>query len=395
MKNFNLFLLILITFTTFGQNKSNFSLLGKTKDISDGTILLLQNPLSNKFIDSTEVKNNTFIIKTALSNFPTKIILWRDGSTAKSIWVENKKMTFDATDSSFQDAIINGSITDSLATQLRKQTRELKSYEEIVANEIEFVKNNPNNILSAHNLSIMANVFGKKKSTELFNNLSIENKQSHYGKIITNFLNLKLPETPKIGEKYFDFSMNNQKGEEKKLSELDGKVILLEFWASWCLPCRKENPELVSTYVRFKKLGFEIFAVSLDENKENWINAIKKDNLNWKHVSDLNGRNNFAALIYNVNGIPDNILIDKNGVIIGRNLRGEKLNKKLSKILLKSGIEVKQNKNGTSIRVSKSIIWKDESGKELNQSEVKKMLETKMYTPHLDTEKNIIVLKKS
>lgn len=395
MKNLNLFLLILIPYITFGQNKSGFSLQGKTKNISNGTILLLQNPLSNKFIDSVEVKNNTFIIKTALSNFPTKIILWRDGSTAKSIWVENKKMTFDASNSSFQDAIINGSITDSLSTQLRKQTRELKSYEEIVANEFEFIKNNPNNILSAHNLSIMANVFGKEKSTELFNNLSIENKQSHYGNIISKYLNLKLPETPKIGEKYFDFLMNNQKGEEKKLSELDGKVILLEFWASWCLPCRKENPELVKTYDRFKKSGFEIFAVSLDENKENWINAIKKDNLNWKHVSDLKGRNNLAALIYNVNGIPDNILIDKNGIIVSRNLRGEKLNKKLSKILLKSGIEVKQNKNGASIRVSKSVIWKDESGKKLNQSEVKKMLETKMYTPHLDTEKNIIVLKKS
>jgi peroxiredoxin len=343
MKNLNLFLFILITYTTFGQNKNGFSLQGKTKNISDGTILLLQNPLSNKFIDSVEVKNNTFIIKTALSNFPAEIILWRDGSTAKSIWVENKKITFDSSNSSFQDAIINGSITDSLATQLRKQTRELKSYEEIVANELEFIKNNPNNILSAHNLSIMANVFGKKKSTELFNNLSIENKQSHYGKIITNFLNLKLPETPKIGEKYFDFSMNNQKGEEKKLSEFDGKVILLEFWASWCLPCRKENPELVKTYDRFKKSGFEIFAVSLDENKENWVNAIKKDNLNWKHVSDLKGRNNLAALIYNVNGIPDNILIDKNGVIVSRNLRGEKLNKKLSKIFLKSGVEVKQN----------------------------------------------------
>ena len=117
------------------------------------------------------------------------------------------------------------------------------------------------------------------------------------------------------------------------MSELNGKVILLEFWASWCGPCRQENPNLVKTYNIFNPKGFEIFAVSLDEDKESWLKAIQEDNLKWKHVSDLKGSRNEASLIYGINGIPDNFLISENGEIIGRNLRGDKLNQKLKEIL--------------------------------------------------------------
>uniref|UniRef100_UPI00404BA129 redoxin domain-containing protein n=1 Tax=Gelidibacter sp. TaxID=2018083 RepID=UPI00404BA129 len=389
-----LFLISLITYSCIGQNDSKFSINGKTKDLANGTILLLQNPLSNKFIDSVKVVDNTFVLNTQLTDFPAKLILWRDGSTAKTIWVENKNMTFDSSNSSFENAIINGSITDSLATSLKSKFKELKSYEEIVAYELAFIKNNPNNIISAHNLSIMAKVFGQEESQKLFNKFSIQNKQSQYGKIISDYLALNIPKTPQIGEKYVDFSMNNQNGIQKKLSELDGKYVLVEFWASWCVPCRKENPELVKVYNKYKESDFEIFAVSLDENKENWIKAIEKDNLSWKHVSDLKGKNNKASLIYGVNGIPDNILIDKNGAIIDRNLRSEKLDEKLSELIFKKAYTIKKEKSGTTLRLSESIVWKDENGKTLTELEVKKMLDTKKYIPNLDTEKNIMVLKK-
>jgi peroxiredoxin len=393
MKNLTLILITLITYSSFGQNNNKFSLYGKTKDISNGTILLLQNPLSNKFIDSVKVIGNSFVLNTQLNDFPVKLILWRNGSTAKTIWVENKNMTFDSSNSSFDNAIINGSVTDSLATSLKKKYKELKSYEEIVSYELEFIKNNPNNILSAHNLSIMASVFGQEESSKLFNDFSTKNKQSQYGKIVSDFLALNIPKTPQIGEKYVDFSMNNPNGKQEKLSELDGKYILLEFWASWCIPCRKENPELVRVYNKFKGADFEILSVSLDENKENWIKAIRKDNLNWKHVSDLKGKKNKASLIYAVNGIPDNILIDKKGVIIGRNLRSYKLDIILSELLLNKAYAIKKSKSGTAFRFSDSIIWKNENGEILTKLEVEKMLETKKYIPHLDTKKKIMVLK--
>ncbi|WCO03492.1 TlpA disulfide reductase family protein [Psychroserpens ponticola] len=389
-----LFLISLITNSCFGQNDSKFSINGKTKNLVNGTILLLQNPLSNKFIDSVKVLDNTFVFNTQLTYFPAKLILWRDGSTAKTIWVENKNMTFDSSNSNFENAIINGSITDRLATSLKSKYKELKSYEEIVAFELEFIKNNPNNIISAHNLSIMAKAFGHEESEKLFNKFSIKNRQSQYGKIISDYLDLNITKTPQIGEKYVDFSMNNQNGIQKQLSELDGKYVLLEFWASWCLPCREENPELVKVYNKYIESNFEIFAVSLDENKENWIKAIKKDNLNWKHVSDLEGTNNKASLIYAVNGIPDNILIDKNGIIIARNLRSKKLDELLYELIFKKAYTIKKEKNGTTLRLSESIVWKDENGKILTKLEVEKMLDTKKYIPNLDTEKNIMVLKK-
>ncbi len=329
MKNIILFLILLIANSSFSQNTNEFSLYGKTKGLKDGAYILLQNPQLKKITDSAKVSDNTFFFNTKFTELPIKIILWRDKYTPKTIWIENNKMYFDASSSNFEDAIVMGSITDSLATILRNNTKVLKTYEDVITGELDFIENYPNNILSAHNLSIMAPVFGKEKTTKLFDSFSVDNKQSLYGKKISKYLGLDIAETPQIGESYIDFSMNNQKGEIERLSNQEGKIILLEFWASWCLPCRKENPELVKTYNKYKKKGFEIFAVSLDKTKENWINAIKKDNLKWKHVSDLKGRENLASYIYGVNGIPDNILIDKNGIIIGRNLRGEELNKKL------------------------------------------------------------------
>lgn len=396
MKKTLSFLLLILSFSCFSQNKTEFSLHGKTKDIPDGTVLLLQNMLTNKFIDSVVVKNNTFLFQTKISSFPIQVVLFDRSSSAKMIWLENNKMTFNSIATSFKEAVISGSKTDSLVTKLRKGYRTLKSYEEIVKSEMKFVQNNPNNIASAYTLSVMATVFGKEKSTELFSNMSKENQESEYGKKIASLiLDLNDLKPAEIGEKYRDFSMKNQNDEEKKLSDFNGKIVLLEFWASWCMPCRQENPNLVNTYNKFKANGFEIFAVSLDDNKENWLKAIQKDGLNWEQVSDLKGRNNKAALLYRVNAIPQNVLIDKNGVIIERNLRGESLDKKLAEIMSASNeVEVKQEGTFTKIRIPDTMIWKDENGKVLSKSEYKGMLDSREYFPSVNTSTNTITLKK-
>lgn len=396
MKKTLLFLFVILSLHCFGQNKTKFSLQGKTKDIADGTVLLLQNMLTNKFIDSVVVKNNAFLFQTKISSFPIQVVLFDRSSSAKMIWLENNKMTFNSTNTSFGEAVITGSKADSLVALLRKEGRAFKSYEEMVANEMKFIQNHPDNIVSAHNLSIMASVFGKEKSTELFANMSKENQQSEYGKKIAGLLlDLNDLKPVEIGEKYRDFSMFNQNGIEKKLSDFKGELVLLEFWASWCMPCRQENPNLVNTYNKFKANGFEIFAVSLDENKENWLKAIQKDGLNWEHVSDLKGRNNKAALLYRINGIPENVLIDQNGLIVGRNLRGENLDKMLTEIMSASNkVQVKQEGNVAKIRIPDTMIWKDENGKMLNESELKKMMDSRDYVPHIDTEKNTGTFKK-
>jgi thiol-disulfide isomerase/thioredoxin len=143
-----------------------------------------------------------------------------------------------------------------------------------------------------------------------------------------------------IGNKAPDINEKGLNGETISLSDLSGKVVLIDFWASWCGPCRKENPVLVAAYKNYKDKdfkkgkGFAIFSVSLDQNRESWESVIKSDQLDWPyHVSDLKGWYSKFATVYRVNSIPANFLIDENGIIIAKNLRGPMIEKTLSDLL--------------------------------------------------------------
>ena len=127
--------------------------------------------------------------------------------------------------------------------------------------------------------------------------------------------------------------MNDRDGKPFSLSSTRGKLILVDFWASWCGPCRRENPNVVKAYSKFHAKGFDVFGVSLDKDKDKWLEAIKKDNLTWNHVSDLKGWGNQAAKLYGIRAIPSNLLLDKQGKILAKNLRGEDLIKKLTEVI--------------------------------------------------------------
>lgn len=135
-----------------------------------------------------------------------------------------------------------------------------------------------------------------------------------------------------VGSEAPEILLNTPEGKSLALSSLRGKVVLIDFWASWCRPCRAENPNVVKMYAKYKDKGFEILGVSLDNTKQAWVNAIAQDQLTWNHVSDLKGWQSAVAPLYKVNSIPMTFLIDKEGKIIGKNLRGPALEQKLEEL---------------------------------------------------------------
>ncbi len=196
--------------------------------------------------------------------------------------------------------------------------------------EFEFVKKNPSSEVS-YDL-VKSRKYKMDDTFEaIFNLTDTKFKESADGKNLINGFN----ESKKhfIGQVISDFIQKDTLGNNIQLSSLRGKYVLIDFWASWCGPCRRENPNLMDAYQKFKNKNFEILGVSLDKNRQKWVDAIEKDNLKWLHVSDLKGWNNNVAQIFQIRSIPQNILIDPNGIIIAKNMRGSEVIFKLEDVI--------------------------------------------------------------
>ena len=335
MKN-TWFALPLLAVACTATPEEKFSLTGTVSTIPDGTVIYMQDPLLEKVIDSTVVQDSAFTFHTTLAETPRRVILRaKDLREYRYLWAEEHPMILDASQSNLREAQISGSETEDQSQALDAILDTISGYMDMVKAEAQFIEENPSNIMSASSLAVYATVLGKDRTQELYDQLSEELKQHTYGQRVARYLELVVE--PQVGDPFVDFEMADTTQVAQKLSDHLGQVTLLEFWAAWCGPCREENPNLVKTYEAYHSQGFEVFAVSLDGDMKSWRQAIEKDGLPWTHVSDLSPVDNMASLIYGVNGIPDNFLIDKDGNIVARGLRGEDLDAKVAELLGTSG----------------------------------------------------------
>ena len=315
-------------------------------------------------VDSAISKKGAFTIKGGSVDYPQLVQLVA-GNTKKraSFYIENSKITITGKLDSLFNAKISGSKTQDEYQSLIESIKPLsESYSKTISDyqsasqagnipkvaELEkqadsiqaemtklqknFIKNNPASYVSP---SILGSLSYEMEAEE------IESMINGMDKVVASIPQIKslkervtVMKTVAVGQKAPDFTMSDVNDKPVALSSKTGsRLLLIDFWASWCGPCRQENPNVVKIYKEFHNKGFDIFGVSLDREKAGWLKAIADDKLEWTHVSDLQYWSNAAAKLYAVNAIPANFLLDEKGIIVGKNLRGEELYKKVNEVL--------------------------------------------------------------
>lgn len=348
------------------KGSSSYILTGTINGLDSGWAYLYHPEKDSKIPDSVQIVKGGFEFKGTAAQ-PEFVLLGYDQHGQKrfplGFFIENGKISLEGTVDSLYKAEIKGSAAQdefikfnalrkpveekqkqlyedyqaaAMSGDERKAAEIQKEYEsleeankELVA---KFVKENPSSFVSAFQLAqTFAYDVDPAVLEPLYDGLSEKVKGSYFGLAVKK--SLDAAKSMAIGSKAPDFTLNDINGKPVSLTDFKGKYILVDFWASWCGPCRVENPAVVKAYHAYKSKGFDILGVSLDEKKDKWEQAIKQDQLAWTQVSDLKGWESDVAALYEVRAIPMNFLLDKEGKIIAKSLRGAELMRKLGEVL--------------------------------------------------------------
>lgn len=325
-----IFALILISCNT-SNNEEGYVIRGTINGLDEGTALLAKLDLTTneqQNVDTTEIKNGKFIFKGKLDS-PYLHTIFINGKSKKThLFLENSDITITGDFDTFETAKVIGSKEDSL-------------FHSVATNDIfdrkkgmDIMLKNPDYAFAAFTAYYQFQVFNIHVDTL---DLIMKNFKEPVRKTIYYKHLDKLYKTIKkvaITAPAPDFSIPDTNGKQVKLSDFKGKYVLIDFWASWCAPCRAANPTLVKTYNKYNSRNFTILGISVDKNRERWINAIKKDKLTWTNVSNVKGWDEITNT-YGVKAVPQNFLIDPNGIIIAKNIEPEHIIEELNKILPK------------------------------------------------------------
>ena len=351
----------LLAMGSFHLSAQSLQISGNLINVPENSKVALLDGMANKEVDSALIVGGKFVLKTKTENIGIFVITFKDIKTQIPIFVGNDQLNMEGDVQKINEIVYKGSPSQELYQYFMSQldpkmlayftilsiaenekstitkdsltkTASLAAKEIIDEYSVLSKKYNQSPVTTFF-LFQFANIFPSVKESlrEYYALLSGDAKKGPFAMVIEK--SLESDGIGKIGSTLPNFKQNDVNGKLVSLYSFRGKYVLVDFWASWCGPCRAENPNVVKTYQKFKDKNFTVLGVSLDQDKTRWLDAIKKDGLTWTQVSDLKYWNNEVAVQFGIQAIPASFLIDPNGVVIGRDLRGDDLVKALEGLI--------------------------------------------------------------